>query len=102
MELPRLRIKSELWLPAHAIATAVQDPNHICNLHHSSQQHWIISPLSEARDRTQVSWMLVRFVTAVPPWELLIFFFFNLVVTSNLKVVYTELYLLEFMAQVSV
>jgi len=25
---------------------------HICNLHHSSWQHWVLNPLSEARDRT--------------------------------------------------
>ena len=24
--------------------------SHICNLHHSSRQHWILNPLSEARD----------------------------------------------------
>jgi len=26
--------------------------SHVCNLHHSSQQHWIINPLSKGRDRT--------------------------------------------------
>ena len=33
-------------------ATATPDPSHICNLHYSSQQHWIPDPLNEARDRT--------------------------------------------------
>ena len=28
------------------------DPSCVCNLHCSSQQHWILSPLSEARDCT--------------------------------------------------
>ena len=30
--------------------TATQDPSHVCNLHHSSQQHGILNPLSKARD----------------------------------------------------
>ena len=30
----------------------------------------ILNPLSEARDRTRASWMLVRFITAEPRWEL--------------------------------
>ena len=28
--------------------------SHICDLHHSSQQHWILNPLNEARDRTHI------------------------------------------------
>ena len=42
----------ELQLPAYATATATPDLGHVCNLHHSSQQHWILNPLSKARDRT--------------------------------------------------
>ena len=30
------------------------DPSHVCNLHYSSRQCWILNPLSKARDRTQV------------------------------------------------
>ena len=30
----------------------MRDPSRICNLHHSSWQHWILNALSEARDRT--------------------------------------------------
>ena len=30
----------------------VWDLSHICDLHHSSQQHQILSPLSKARDQT--------------------------------------------------
>ena len=37
---------------AYTRATATQDPSHICNLHHSSRQHWILNPLSKARDQT--------------------------------------------------
>ena len=41
-----------LKLQAYATATVMPDPRHICNLHHSSQQRQILSPLSRARDRT--------------------------------------------------
>ena len=41
----------ELQLPAYTPATAMQDPSHICNLHHSSQKRRILNPLSEARDQ---------------------------------------------------
>ena len=50
MEVPRLGVDSELQLPASA--TAMPDPSHVCNLHHGSWQHWILDPLSEARDQT--------------------------------------------------
>ena len=33
-------------------ATATPDPSHVCNLHHSSWQQWILTSLSEARDQT--------------------------------------------------
>ena len=26
------------------------DPSHVCDLHYSSRQHWILNPLTEARD----------------------------------------------------
>ena len=56
MEVPRLGVKSELQLLAYATttATAMQDPSHICDLHHSSQQHWIFNPLSRAMDQTHI------------------------------------------------
>ena len=49
MEVPRLGFKSELQLPAYTTART-QDPNHVCDLHHSSQQCQVLNPLSEARD----------------------------------------------------
>ena len=52
MEVPRLGIKPELQLPVYTTTTAMPDPSHICNLHHSSQQRWIFNPLSEVRDGT--------------------------------------------------
>ena len=42
--------ESELQLPASTTATATRDPICICNLHHSSCQHWILNLLSEVRD----------------------------------------------------
>ena len=52
MEVPRLGVESELKPLAYTTATAMQDLNCACHLHHSSQQCWILNPLSEARDRT--------------------------------------------------
>ena len=52
MEVPRLGVELELQPPACTRATATGDLSRICDLHHSSQQHWILSPLSKARDRT--------------------------------------------------
>uniref|UniRef100_A0A8D0NRA1 Leucine rich repeat containing 28 n=1 Tax=Sus scrofa TaxID=9823 RepID=A0A8D0NRA1_PIG len=52
--VPRLEAELELHLPACATATATRDPSHICDLHHSSPQRWILNPLSKARDRTRI------------------------------------------------
>ena len=46
MKVPRLGAQSEPQLLAYTTTTAVPDPNHVCDLHHSS--------LSEARDRTPI------------------------------------------------
>ena len=42
----------ELQLSAYTTATAMSDLSRDCDLHHSSRQHQILNPLSEARDRT--------------------------------------------------
>ena len=52
MKGPRLRVPSELQLPAYTTATAAQDLSFIFNLYCSSQQHRILNPLSEARGGT--------------------------------------------------
>ena len=64
-------------------ATAMPDPSHVCNLHHSSRQHQILNPLSKARDKPASSWMLVRFISPEPQqylqrdcFESAFFFFF--------------------------
>ena len=55
MEVHSLGVKSELQLPAYSYtATSTPDPSHICDLHHSSWQHQILNPLSEAMDQTCV------------------------------------------------
>ena len=49
-------------LPAYAAATAMLDLSHVCNLHHSSQQHWILNPLNKAGIKPASSWILFRLV----------------------------------------
>ena len=50
MQVPRLKVKPELQLPAYTTATATPDLSHVCNLRHS----WILHPLSGARDQTHI------------------------------------------------
>ena len=52
MEVSRLGVELELQLPTYTTATATWELSHICDLHHSSQQHRILNPPSKARDRT--------------------------------------------------
>ena len=52
MAVPRLGVQSELQLVTYATATRMQDLSHVCDLHLSSWQHWILNPLCKARDRT--------------------------------------------------
>ena len=54
MDVPRLGVLLELQLPAYTRATEMPDPNRVCELCHSSQQHQILNPLSNARNRTRV------------------------------------------------
>ena len=62
MEVPRLGVQSELQLLFYTTATATRDLRRICDLRHSSRPHWILNPLSEARDPTHIlldnSWVL--------------------------------------------
>ena len=54
MEMSRLGVELELQLPAYTIATAIADASPVCDLHHSSQQRWILHPLNKARNRTGI------------------------------------------------
>ena len=47
MEFPRLGVQSELQLPDCPTATATPDPSRVCDLQHSTRQHWILKPLTE-------------------------------------------------------
>ena len=50
MEVPRLGVQMELELLAYTAATAMQDPNRVCKLYHSSRQRLTLNPLTKARD----------------------------------------------------
>ena len=63
MEVLRLGVESELQLPAYATATATPDLSCIWELHYSSQPCRILNALSEVRDQTLTSWILVGFLT---------------------------------------
>ena len=52
MEVPRLGVKSELYLLAYTTAIATLALNHVCDLHQSSRQCWILKPLNKAGDWT--------------------------------------------------
>ena len=72
-EVPRLGVESKIQLPAYGTATAMPDPNHICDPH--QRQCWILNPLSKARDLMDT----IRFVSSDPQWELTYFSFISLV-----------------------
>ena len=77
------------------IATATGDPSHNLDLHHSSPQHWILNPLSKARDRTHIlldtSWIHFHCATmGTPPlyfcyvfFHCFLFFLFLPLLTSS-------------------
>ena len=89
-EVPRLGVESELQLQACTTATAMWDPRHICDLHHSSQQCQIFNLPSEARDQTHIpvdtSHFHYHWVTIGIPFFgviLSFFFFFFLRILRN-------------------
>ena len=62
MEVPRLGVKLELLLLAHTTATAMPDPSRICDLCHSSWQHWKLNTLRREPGIEPISsWILVGF-----------------------------------------
>ena len=71
MEVPRLGVESGLQLLVYTTATATQNRSHICKLHHSSWQPWILNPLSEAREQTRNLMVPGRIVSTAPRRELL-------------------------------
>ena len=69
MEVPRLGVKLELQLPAYVTATATWGPNCLW-WQRRITNHWARPGIQPAS-----SWTLVRFVSAVPQWELPIYTF---------------------------
>lgn len=71
MESLRLGVQSELQLLAYAITTGTSNLSRVCKLHHSSLQHWILNPLSGAKDQTDnvmvPSWIHFRCATTGTP-----------------------------------
>ena len=70
MEVPRLGVKSELRLPAYATAHS----------NTGSLMHWTRPGI-----KPEFSWLLVRFVTAEPQWELLFLFFWTIIIFKYLN-----------------
>ena len=58
-------------MPAYITTIVMPDPSHVCDLHHSSQQPWILNSLREARDQIHnlmvPSWICVRCATMGTP-----------------------------------
>ena len=50
MEIPMLGVGLELQPLAYTTATAMRDSSQLCDLRHSSEEHQILHPLSDARD----------------------------------------------------
>ena len=69
MEVPWLRVESELQLRPIPQPQQFRDPRHVCHLHHSSWQCGIPNPLSEAEDQTHIL-RDFRFISAAPGREL--------------------------------
>ena len=67
-EVPRLGVELKLQQPATARATL--DPSRIYHLYHSSQQCWILNPLSRARDETSVLMDTSQVCKLLPQWKL--------------------------------
>ena len=59
---------------------------HHRHLHHSSQQHRSQATELDQGIKPKTSWILVRFISAAPQWEIPIFIFFNLFKFSFFKI----------------
>ena len=46
------------------------DPSCVYDLHHSSQQHWILKPPSNPRDRSCISWIVLWCLSDGKQWEI--------------------------------
>ena len=86
MEVSRLGVELELYPPACTTTTATRDLSFVCDIHQSSQQHWILNPLSKARNRTcllmDASQICFRWATKGIP-RFFVFLFFTDVLSIN-------------------
>ena len=86
MKVPKLGVELELHLLGYTTATATWDPSSICNLHFSSQQHWVFNPLIQDRDWTCIlmdaSPVHLRWATKGTPYFL---FFLFLVIWQHME-----------------
>ena len=71
VEVPRLGVTSDVQLLAYTTATTTLDLSQIWDLQHSSWQHQILNPPSEARDWTCIlmdtSWICFHWATLGTP-----------------------------------
>ena len=73
----------EVQLLAHTTARAILGLNHICDLHQSLWQHWILNPQVRPRIKPVSLWMLVGFLTLEPQQKLLMTLFLIPFITKN-------------------
>ena len=64
------QVESELHQPAYTTATATQDPSRVCSLHHSSQQHRILTCWVRPGIQPTSSWIQSGSLTSEPQREL--------------------------------
>ena len=63
----------ELQLPDYDTTSVTPALSCVCDLHHSSQQHWILNTVSKARVWTVSTQIIVRFITTEPWQEIVLF-----------------------------
>ena len=68
MDAPRLGVESELPLPGYTTATATGDPSHVHSIDHSNARS-LTHGVGPGIEPTSF-WIVVRFITAKPQWEL--------------------------------
>ena len=88
MEVPRLGVELELQLLATATATAMPDLSHICKLHHSSQQHWILTHWTRPGIKPVSSWILVSFLNSWVATGMPLFLFSSLFIKIFFKYIW--------------
>ena len=73
--------RSNPYLPPIPQLTATPDPSCVYNLHHSSQQRWILNPPREAMDRTRnltvpsrICFCCATGTPTPPPWVFFAYF----------------------------